>query len=161
MKIIVHQIYAIKDPVNSHQSVTTGTFYPQHLTIFCFYDFFQIFTHVRTVKYFPWVIHISQTHTPLKQLELTNLCRLSKAASYGFQNNYMYFVSCFLIQTVIFAPFGEIFYLLLFLDAKQPYAVKHMAVVFHLSCKFSPMNWNLLFRFEFENFRTQTVHFLV
>ena len=66
VKVVIHEINAVKHPINGHKSIAAGIIHPQHLAILSLNHFFQVVAHVRTVKHRPWTIFIFQINTSLQ-----------------------------------------------------------------------------------------------
>ena len=66
VKIVIYQVRTVKYPINGHKSIAAGISHPKHLAILSLHHFFQIVTHVRTVKHCPGTIFIFQINTSLK-----------------------------------------------------------------------------------------------
>ena len=67
VKIVIYQVHTVKYPINGHKSIAAGISHPKHLAILSLHHFFQIVTHVRTVKHCPGTIFIFQINTSLKE----------------------------------------------------------------------------------------------
>lgn len=66
VKVVIHEINAVKNPIDGHKTIAAGVLHPQHLAILSLNHFFQIVAHVRAVKQCPWVIFVFQNLTSHK-----------------------------------------------------------------------------------------------
>ena len=51
VKVVIHEINAVKNPIDGHKTIAAGIVHPQHLAILSLHHFFQIVAHVRAVKH--------------------------------------------------------------------------------------------------------------
>ena len=66
VKVVIHEINAVKNPINGHKSIAAGVLHPQHLAILGLNHFFQIVAHVRTVKHRPGIVFNFQIRTSMQ-----------------------------------------------------------------------------------------------
>ena len=66
VKVVIHEINAVKHPIDGHKSIAAGIIHPQHLAILSLHHFFQIVAHVCAVKHRPETIFIFQIRTSLQ-----------------------------------------------------------------------------------------------
>ena len=65
VKVVIHQIHTVKNPIDGHKTIAAGVLHPQHLAILGLNHFFQIVAHVRTVKHRPGIVSFP-IHTSLQ-----------------------------------------------------------------------------------------------
>ena len=66
VKVVIHEINAVKNPIDGHKAIAAGGVHPQHLAVLSLHHFFQIVAHVRTMKHRPGVIFVFQNLTSRK-----------------------------------------------------------------------------------------------